>query len=125
MSSLGPDSRYLSARQSNRNSDNDQSRDDGTNWYPEEPTDLGNCLGSMGRRGRQDRVVAAEGSTCSSQPRSIATHSRCPSNVSSSSDSDRVAASWQPRSVRLWAQRSDEDVASELADSHTASTTIG
>ena len=56
---------YLSARQSNRNSDNDQSRDDGTNWYPEEPTDLGNCLESMGRRGRQDRVVAAEGSTCS------------------------------------------------------------
>ena len=56
---------------------------------------------------------------------SIATHSRCPSNVSSSSDSDRVAAPWQPRSVRLWAQRSDEDVASELADSHTASTTIG
>ena len=29
------------------------------------------------------------------------------------------------RSVRLWAQRSDEEVASELAGSHTASTTIG
>ena len=58
MSSLGPNSRYLSARQSNRNSDNDQSRDDGTNWYPEEPTDLGNCLG----------LWAAEGARIGSLP---------------------------------------------------------